>query len=88
MSNVSKAVRADIEKGFAVKKQQSTFDGLLGARIKMQKALIAANSIPATEDALDGHDSLQAAEEAVLKLWNMVSDMRAVRRKVLLLKPR
>lgn len=83
VENVSKAAKADAEKGVAVRKQQSTFDTFLGARIKLQKALTAANSLPRArtefgELPADGESSLRAAEDAVLNLWNMISDMRAV----------
>ena len=45
-ANVSRAVRADIEKGRAVKKQKAAFDSLLNIRLKMQKAVTVTNTLP------------------------------------------
>ena len=49
-TNMSRAIRADIQKGIAVKKQKATFDGLLNVRIKMQQALAAANTLPLVDN--------------------------------------
>ena len=49
-ANTSRAIRADIEKGRAVKKQKTAFDSLLNVRIKMQQALTAANTLPLADD--------------------------------------
>jgi protein AATF/BFR2 len=76
---ISQAAKADTDKGNAVKKQRKTFDSLLNVRIALQKALIASNSISAveeneTEDS--GDKPYQAAEDAALKLWNTLDQIR------------
>ncbi|EGS19768.1 uncharacterized protein CTHT_0042520 [Thermochaetoides thermophila DSM 1495] len=75
---MSQAARADAEKGLAVRKQRRAFDSILNLRIRLQKALIAANSFHVVEKA-EGQDSTeayQAAEEAAIKLWNTIASVR------------
>ncbi|RPA84117.1 TRAUB-domain-containing protein [Ascobolus immersus RN42] len=80
VSSVSEAAKQDIAKGNAVRQQQATFDAFLGARIKLQKALVVANSpaeVTAEEpEKTDMDDSIKAAEEAVLGLWSLITDLR------------
>ncbi|KAL8931873.1 MAG: hypothetical protein Q9211_006674, partial [Gyalolechia sp. 1 TL-2023] len=57
-SNLSKAAKSDIAKGRAIKHQRTTFDSLLNTRIRLQRALIATNSMhtpstPSTTTAAD-----------------------------------
>lgn len=76
---ISQAVKADAEKGNAVKQQRKTFDSLLNVRIALQKALIATNSMTTVEEnpAQDtGTEPYQAAEDAALKLWNTLDLIR------------
>ncbi|KAK7534967.1 apoptosis-antagonizing transcription factor [Phyllosticta citribraziliensis] len=81
-ATLSEAARADAEKGRAVKTQRKTFDSLLNTRIRLQKALVATNSMVAqqaanTDGSSDGHDDpVRAAEEAACNLWNTLNDLR------------
>ncbi len=77
-ASFSKALKADIEKGRAIKKQRTTFDTLLNTRIKLQKALIATNSMTAVASTPPDHtESILAAETAALNLWNTLSSLRS-----------
>ena len=68
---------ADVEKGIAIQKQRKVYDGLLNLRIRLQKALIAANSFSAVEsDEETGSEPYEAAEEAAVKLLNTISSLR------------
>lgn len=82
-TTLSRAAKDDAEKGKAVKTQRATFDALLNARIKLQKALASSNTLTAlTASPVDkGHtlpdkDALLAAETAAFKLWQTVTDLR------------
>ena len=77
-ANMTKAVRADIEKGRAIKRQRLAFDSLLNTRIKLQKALVSFNSLSTTTtDETVGQDTaIQAAETAALSLWNNLNSLR------------
>ena len=80
VATISQAAKADVEKGIAVKHQRSTFDALLNTRIRLQKALIATNSMSALKDSTtartDVKPSILAAEEAALKLWSQLDTLR------------
>lgn len=76
ISNISAATKADATKGKAIKKQRSTFDSLLNTRIKLQKALIATNSLPTTTTAPEDTKAIKAAEQAALNLWNTITSLR------------
>ncbi|KAH0612382.1 uncharacterized protein H6S33_010434 [Morchella sextelata] len=73
VKSISKAAKADADKGSAVRQQQKTFDSFLSIRIKLQKALISTNSLPETPAE---PESWKAAEGAALKLWNILHDLR------------
>lgn len=76
--SLSKAAKADVAKGQAIKQQRTTFDALLNGRIKLQKALIATNSMRASETVTSDHTkAIVAAESAALTLWNNISTLRA-----------
>lgn len=81
-TTLSEAGKLDAEKGRAVKKQRATFDAQLNARMKLQKALVATNTlvgIPAQQletEKKDAHDALNAAETAALNLWNTLTTFR------------
>jgi protein AATF/BFR2 len=80
VASISQAAKADAEKGNAVKQQRKAFDSLLNVRIRLQKALVATNSMAASEDkddqtAVDA-EPYQAAEEAAIKLLNSLNAMR------------
>jgi len=75
MSAFSK--RADVEKGLAIQQQRKSYDCLLNLRIRLQKALIAANTLPTMEVDLDeASEPYEAAEEAAVKLLNTISTLR------------
>ena len=80
ISTISQAAKADAEKGFAVRQQRRTFDSLLNLRIRLQKALVAANSFSVAETTMDGEgadkEPYEAAEEAAVKLWNSIVGFR------------
>ena len=68
---------ADVQKGLAIQQQRKIYDGLLNLRIRLQKALVAANTFPAIEDSLEGEsEPYEAAEEAAVKLLNTISDLK------------
>ena len=76
-ATISQAAKADAEKGIAVKLQRKTFDSLLNVRIRLQKALVASNSMAAVEEKYE-NDVLpyRAAEEAAIKLLNTLDALR------------
>lgn len=79
VATISQAAKADAEKGNAVKQQRKAFDSLLNVRIRLQKGLVATNSMAAVEekDSSDSEESpYQAAEEAAIKLWNTLNGIR------------
>lgn len=79
-ATLSQAAKADAEKGRAVKQQRKTFDSLLGTRIKLQKALIATNTMtglssdPATP--VPPANAFEAAEKAVFSFWSSLNNLR------------
>ncbi|KAI3399016.1 hypothetical protein diail_8043 [Diaporthe ilicicola] len=78
MAPVVQAANADAEKGVAVRKQRRTYDSLLKLRIRLQKGLVAINSLnEATEVGDADKEPYEAAEEAAMKLWNAIDGFRA-----------
>ncbi|KAK3181974.1 rRNA-processing protein bfr2 [Lecanicillium sp. MT-2017a] len=75
---MAKSANADAEKGAAIQKQRKIYDGLLNLRIRLQKALIAANTFPTLEEPEEEAESepYEAAEEAAIKLLNTISSLR------------
>ena len=74
---VASSANADIQKGKAIQQQRKIYDGLLNLRIRLQKALIAANTFPTLEDGTAGEsEPYEAAEEAAVKLLNTISDLK------------
>lgn len=80
VATISQAAKADADKGNAVKQQRVAFDSLLNVRIRLQKALVATNSMPSysTTDSAAGEEAApyQAAEAAAIKLWNTLDKLR------------
>ena len=80
VSTMSQAAKADAEKGIAVRSQRRSYDSILNLRIRLQKALVAANTFPVVEnenpDAKKIKKPYQAAEEAAVKLWNTIDSVR------------
>ena len=70
---------ADVAKGVAIQQQRKAYDGLLNLRIRLQKALIAANTFPTIENASSTASSepYEAAEEAAIKLLNTIGSLRS-----------
>lgn len=67
----------DVRKGLAIQEQRKVYDGLLNMRIRLQKALIAANTFPALGDAAAPEaEPYEAAEEAAIKLLNTISTLK------------
>ena len=77
-SNLTRAAKSDIAKGRAIRQQRTTFDSLLNIRIRLQKALIATNSLqPSTMSSTNTPDpAIQAAEQAAMKLWSKLDTLR------------
>jgi protein AATF/BFR2 len=81
-ANLSQSMKDDAAKGRAVKQQRTTFDTLLNSRIKLQKALVAINSLLTVEEddeataAADVLSVADAAEAAALALWNNLIALR------------
>ncbi|CAN8098430.1 unnamed protein product [Discula destructiva] len=77
---VSQAVKADAEKGVAVRQQRRAYDALLNLRIRLQKGLVAVNSISQATTVDDSNDTdkqpYEAAEEAAIKLWTAIDSFR------------
>ncbi|KAL7276907.1 rRNA-processing protein bfr2 [Rhizina undulata] len=74
LTNITKAAHADATKGKAARLQQSTFDALLSARIKLQKALTASNSLPPSP--LTPNSSYESAEAVATSLFNTLTTIR------------
>ncbi|KAL8914984.1 MAG: hypothetical protein Q9172_006978 [Xanthocarpia lactea] len=77
-ANLSEAAKADVAKGRAIKQQRTAFDSLLSTRIRLQKALVATNSLP-TADHTSGeptNPAVEAAEKATLRLWSTLDSLR------------
>ncbi|KAI9844246.1 MAG: rRNA-processing protein bfr2 [Thelocarpon superellum] len=79
LATISQATKADAAKGRAVKRQRQTYDALLNTRIRLQKALIATNTMTeVSSHPSDANDAAYAvAEEAALHLWHQVTNLRA-----------
>jgi protein AATF/BFR2 len=77
MTPVSRLAGTDAERGLAIRQQRRSFDALLNIRIRLQKALVAANSLDALEDEQEaGEEAYKASEEAALRLLNTIDDLR------------
>lgn len=77
--SVTTAQVADKEKGLAVRQQRKVFDSLLNVRIRIQKGLVATNSMTAIDDDdvdIETSEPYEAAEEAAIKLFNQLTAMR------------
>ena len=75
--SLSSAAQKDVAKGKAVRQQQKAFDALLNIRIRLQKSLVAVNSLAAIEEAGDQSEPYEAAEAAAIKLWNSIEGFRS-----------
>ncbi|KAH0558864.1 hypothetical protein GP486_004499 [Trichoglossum hirsutum] len=82
VASISQAAKSDASKGNAVKAQRSTFDALLNTRIRLQKGLISTNSLSVynpqeSPDGIQNREAIQAAEEAAVRLWNVLDGLRS-----------
>jgi protein AATF/BFR2 len=69
--------QTEVQKGIAIQQQRKIYDGLLNMRIRLQKALVAANTFPTLDsDASSETEAYEAAEEAAIKLLNTISGLR------------
>ncbi|KAL5094830.1 rRNA-processing protein bfr2 [Trichoderma cf. simile WF8] len=69
--------QTEVQKGMAIQQQRKIYDGLLNMRIRLQKALVAANTFPTLDsDSNSETEAYEAAEEAAIKLLNTISDLR------------
>ncbi len=81
-SSLAQSTKADAEKGRAVKKQKAGFDALLNSRIKLQKTLVASNTVVGMSrddvQAQTGEavDAVEAAENAAFALWSSLNAFR------------
>jgi protein AATF/BFR2 len=77
ITSLSQAAERDVERGRAIRQQRKTFDSLLNLRIRLQKALVSANSLAATSDSADAaENAVSAAEQAAITLLNSLSDIQ------------
>lgn len=72
--------RLDVEKGIAIQKQRKVYDELLNLRIRLQKALVAANTFHTLESEAEEEEETsepyEAAEEAAINLLNTISNLK------------
>ncbi|KAI0152669.1 TRAUB-domain-containing protein [Xylariaceae sp. FL1272] len=73
---------ADIQKGKSVQRQRKTYDALLNIRIRLQKSLVAMNSLNYAEESEDQvAEPYEAAEKSAMQLWTALDDFRTSIRK-------
>ncbi|KAK5166885.1 rRNA-processing protein bfr2 [Saxophila tyrrhenica] len=81
-SALAQSTKADAEKGRAVKRQKGAFDSLLNSRIRLQKALVGANTVVGLPDEDlqaqlgQANHALEAAETAAFAFWSSLNDFR------------
>ncbi|KAK6526935.1 rRNA-processing protein bfr2 [Arthrobotrys megalospora] len=75
VANLSQSAKADAEKGLAVRGQRAFFDECLKSRMQIKNALISVNSLP-TRPLDSSDDTVRAAEDAAITLWNTISQLR------------
>ncbi|KAL1887622.1 rRNA-processing protein bfr2 [Ceratocystis pirilliformis] len=77
LSSLSAAAKQEALKGMAVRGQRKLFDGLLNFRIRLQKALVSANTLLiADQDTESTASDEDAAEQAAIQLWNTLDSIR------------
>lgn len=77
-SSLSDGQQKDVAKGTAIRQQRKAFDALLNVRIRLQKSLVAINTLPLAADAsAEDEPPYEAAEAAALKLWNAIDSFRS-----------
>jgi protein AATF/BFR2 len=77
VSSLSTSAQDQARKGAAVKQQQSAHDRLLGARIKLQKAVHVANDLDTfSTTQIELKNAAAKAEAAALSLWSTIDSIR------------
>ncbi|RWA08929.1 hypothetical protein EKO27_g6165 [Xylaria grammica] len=77
VKSLLKTVDADVQKGKAVQRQRKDFDALLNLRIRLQKSIVAINSLNYADQPEDeAVEPYEAAEKSALQLWNALDDFR------------
>lgn len=84
IKSLADTAQADVEKGLHVKNQVALWDGLLDLRIRMQKSVELANSMPQLElyqEILDIEckDAVDATSTVLFGLLNQLVDARIVK---------
>ncbi|KAI1823483.1 TRAUB-domain-containing protein [Xylaria intraflava] len=78
VKSLLKTVDADVQKGKAVQRQRQGFDALLNVRIRLQKSVVAINSLEYADQAEnEAVEPYEAAERSALQLWNALDDFRS-----------
>ncbi|KAK8879040.1 transcription factor AATF/Che-1 [Apiospora arundinis] len=70
------SLQKDVAKGQAVRQQRKAFDAALNIRIRLQKAIVASNTLPTVDPSDDQNEPYEAAEAAAIKLWNAIDAFR------------
>ncbi|KAF2966787.1 hypothetical protein GQX73_g6772 [Xylaria multiplex] len=77
VKSLLRTVDADVQKGRAVQRQRKGFDALLNLRIRLQKSIVAMNSLNYADQPEDQTtEPYEAAERSALQLWNALDDFR------------
>ncbi|KXJ89847.1 apoptosis antagonizing transcription factor-domain-containing protein [Microdochium bolleyi] len=79
-NSLTEGQQKDIAKGNAIRHQRKAFDALLNVRIRLQKSLVAMNTLPVAAEASEDQqeeEPYEAAEAAALKLWNTIDSFRS-----------
>jgi len=77
VNTISQKAKEEAIKGAAIRTQRRAFDSILNLRVRLQKALVAANTFSLLDHSDEaGSEPYQAAEEAALKLWNTIDSVR------------
>ncbi|KAI0536391.1 apoptosis-antagonizing transcription factor [Xylaria digitata] len=77
VKSLLRTVGADVQKGRAVQRQRKGFDALLNLRIRLQKSIVAMNSLNYADQPEDQTtEPYEAAERSALQLWNALDDFR------------
>ena len=81
VATISAAAKTEAAKGRAVNHQRGTFSSFLNIRIRLQKALLASNTLPAVTNLSPSSSSINdatvvAAQQAAVSLWNELNTLR------------
>ena len=85
INKLSQSTQRDAAKGLSILEQSKVFDSTLDVRIKLQKALTAANCLPLskvgwkkyTKVEKDSKELLQKTSELLNKVFGQITDLRA-----------